>query len=645
MTAKLRSTLLVIAILIATGYPALIVLDQQGLTGAFRFFAADTFYYLSVADHSIGTPFYTADGINPTNGFHPLWQYFLTFSFSNLIAPHDQSGQILFTFLVSLGCTAAGTALFGLALFRLTRSIPLSLLSVAPGAYWIFCSHINGHYGAVWSSINGMESSLSIFLFGLLSYVLLRWELLRRITTPRILVTSALITLIVLSRLDDIFFLPPLALFLLRASPDWKTGFRRIAIAAIIPTIVIGGYMIFNLRYAGTLLPISGIAKSGLSIFASAQVSVGAFVPVAPFIHWDMWQNLTLRIVQIGVPMFIAGLWLAWMRSTRKKTLMEIATVEGYQRWIVGMFGAYVLLKGGYNFVYVAIWNQGHWYFPLSIMIGNMMAARWGIAIVRRIRRAADTGFGMMMETRRHLAWYRVAAIAPAILILATGILLLHTLVKKYPPGYLGYYGIAGMVLGAIALIAGILAIALTIRSARRISAIITARSAFRLNMLAPVAAVIAGAAVIMAANTFIDLKNGTAYNQRYIDLWNNRRGVIAEMRAAGIDGGLLEFDDGILSYSLGIPTLNGLGLTADRDAFLASTRGRLLDTAARRGFHTMASLVYFPYSDSETSSSDRIRDILKHWIPTFRQKIDGWNYSISCRDTLLHISFIDFRR
>jgi hypothetical protein len=50
------------------------VLDRHVI---YNFFAADAYYYLAIAKNTPLRSFATFDGVAPTNGFHPLWQYLL----------------------------------------------------------------------------------------------------------------------------------------------------------------------------------------------------------------------------------------------------------------------------------------------------------------------------------------------------------------------------------------------------------------------------------------------------------------------------------------------------------------------------------------------------------------------------------------
>src|SRR5690606_21675159 len=140
---------------LAAAYPALISLYGQGFPVVFKFFAGDAFYYLAVAEHSIGKPFYTFDGAFPTNGFHPLWQYYLRTAFELLGWQGDHVAQLLFAFFSSVVFVASGTALFALTLLRLTGRPVLAVLGALPGAMYVLFALIDPQYGAPWSFVNG----------------------------------------------------------------------------------------------------------------------------------------------------------------------------------------------------------------------------------------------------------------------------------------------------------------------------------------------------------------------------------------------------------------------------------------------------------------------------------------------------------
>ena len=138
---------------LAVAAPPLIALAADGTLGAFRTLAADAFYYLAVADHSQGAPFHTFDGVHPTNGFHPLWQWLLGAGFAAL-GP-DAAGQVRLSVIASTAATAIGLGLYAAALALRTGRPALALVAAVPGFFYPLVAAMNPHVGAPWSFANG----------------------------------------------------------------------------------------------------------------------------------------------------------------------------------------------------------------------------------------------------------------------------------------------------------------------------------------------------------------------------------------------------------------------------------------------------------------------------------------------------------
>jgi hypothetical protein len=86
-----------------------------------------------------------------------------------------------------------------------------------------------------------------------------------------------------------------------------------------------------------------------------------------------IWQGLAFRSTQLLVPplLFLAAVLVQWRRTGRtdaygstRQRLLLIGPIPI-------IFGTYVLLKAGYNFMNVNFWHQGHWYFACSILVTN----------------------------------------------------------------------------------------------------------------------------------------------------------------------------------------------------------------------------------------------------------------------------------
>lgn len=357
-----------------TAGPPLAAFFEHGSLGIFRYFSADAFYYLAVADHSIGAPFFTFDGSHPTNGFHPLWQWLLAASFAALdLAPER---QIVFTFGVSVALTALGTGLFALVILRRTQRPALALLGAVPGFFYPIVAGLNPHVGSSWSFANGMESSLSVFWLGIL---LTAWTG-RRTLGPgapalNLLISSALLTLVTLSRLDDIFLFAPFLLLVFATAGSRQEGIRRAGLASAIPFVVIGAYLVWNVLAAGSWLPSSGLTKAQ-PLWGLARNGYALVTTLAPFADTregpDVWASEAWRVAQMVLPALLAGWWLATRPLPLRRGESDAA------RWRnapLALLAGYTILKCGYNFSMVSLWHQGEWYYPLCILTFNALLA------------------------------------------------------------------------------------------------------------------------------------------------------------------------------------------------------------------------------------------------------------------------------
>jgi hypothetical protein len=363
-------------ILLMVAYPPLLLTKKSDIAAAFQYFAADTFYYLAVADNSVDMPYFTFDGTQPTNGFHPLWQYYLTIFFKIFDFLRIQNHQIFFAFASSIAFTALGTALFGVTLFRLTNRFSLSLISAVPGIYYLLFSSVMPHYGSAWSSINGMETGCSIFFFGLLVYFLFSDNTINTFSLKRVLGLSLVLTAITLSRLDDIFIFVPFIVYILFLPSRRENKFKLFIAFCLPPLLLIGIYLLYNISYSGMMLPVSGMVKGGsIELIPKIKVLFQAVIPVTLFsADWIYtWKHDTWRVLQLIIPTAAA---LTWLIAGIIRRRGGVFFPTGNRGDMIALLCVYAVLKGSYNIFAVPLWQQGHWYFPLSIMIFNLLAAR-----------------------------------------------------------------------------------------------------------------------------------------------------------------------------------------------------------------------------------------------------------------------------
>jgi len=359
----------------------------------FRYFAADAFYYHTVARNIVELGFPTFDQSFATNGFHPLWQLTLAALYALV---EGAGGSEMFYLYASLALGALAIAgSIGLLASTLTlggRPLPPSFSLIAVGAYgclalpaWLLAyGYLNPHegalplYGTLFSYANGMESAFALFWHAVL---------LRLIADPRwrswgfglAIGTCALLT--TLSRLDHALLVAPvLGYAVVHAERERRrTGDRAAWSAALcacgVFASLLGAYLVINYLYAGSAMPISGSAKSTFPrphlggvrwLFGLVSRS-----PLAPG-----WLDSFCRVAQLVVPALFALAWLAHRPAgTTRRHIQRLWLDEGTDLALsLTAFG--VLLLSAYDFSFVPTGAIGPWYTPVSVVFVSVVVLR-----------------------------------------------------------------------------------------------------------------------------------------------------------------------------------------------------------------------------------------------------------------------------
>jgi hypothetical protein len=535
-----RASVLPAAIItfVFAAYPPIQAALLGGTAAITTFFAADAFYYLSIAANST-FGLYTFDGRAMTNGFHPLWQVLLQLVVGHLTV---QSGlpPIIASFALSIVVASIGLAYIAAALAFATDNIWPALL-LFPGAFYLLSSQIDPRFGSVWSFMNGMESPCSIFFFGLLFYFCIKSRL--QFTSLGLLVLSLLSLGVVFSRLDDIFLPVSFGVwFFLRK--------RKSVILYGIPIFLgLSAYLIFNRLSVGTFLPTSGAVKArglGLvqnlawAVYISAPFTSATLYRLVPKLrHAGGGLPVDYRLAQTLIPMLIAALLLTYRR------LLSWITGE-YKSLFVVLF-SYVLLKGSYNLFFVPWGAQGHWYYAVSILITDLTVC---LAVFRAIGHY-PLRKGIMMTTLLLAAWFSSVT----------------QIWRVLDPKY---------------------------------------QNTINIQMLAR------GQEIRSALSQKVERPR------------------------------IIEFDDGILNYSLSTPTLSGFGLASDPASARALRAKRLLLYASSSGYNVIASANY-PMNVAEGMSSDQLRENLHHWFLITESDLADFDYKVVYIDPITHAFFVEF--
>ena len=531
----------------------------HGLRAVFGAFAADAFVYLSVAANS-HAGFYTFDGVNPTNGFHPLWQVVLQAVFQAFHLGADKPHQLIVAYGLSVALVAAGGIFVAQAVLRWSGSVFAAILTF-PGLFGMWMLFAGWPAGTMWGFMNGMESPASLFFFGLTLLYLSRPNAAPFLTPTAVnrnaLLAMSLLSIgIVFSRLDDVFLAAVFAAWLL-LHRDTPLALRiRAALWFGLP---LGGallaYLAYNTIAVGHALPISAAAKFD---FRTPLLNIGflgsslyALIPDflynpfgagnGDFVIADVnWRN-----AQMLVPMIAARLLLGntgWLGLDRKSAFPAV----------LRPLLIYVLVKGAYNFLFVPLIHQGHWYYTLSITIVNIAAA---LAVVRLCAAWAD----------------RMPAIA---------------------------------------------------------------------RLAAPVAAVATAASLVLYTQGRLDGRN----NALFYDFFVNGPRIAATLESIVPAPRIVEADDGIVSYALGLPTLSGFLFAIDPAGYRAYAQGRFLTEASRRGYNLIGTLYYLRNASAAELTPARIPDTLRARLFNGTDwDLDKFDFTLAYRDKATGATFIRF--
>lgn len=554
----------------AVSFPILSFLIS-GFSAYFKFFAADTFYYLSIASNTSWSTIASFDGTYPTNGFHPIWQFLLKSIFSIGIAQQTQISVVFWLSVVLVGMSASVVA-YALKKSLLIESTWLILLTLTPGFLYFVIALPNSNYGHIWSYANGMESSLSLFFFSLLFlFVVAHDKSLERLNAPIYLIIGFLISLVILTRLDDIFMLAGVMAVLVLSKQKVLEKLRKCIYVSVIPIALVFCYMYFNYQYAGSPMPSSGQAKNGLSVIGNVSHFINSFIPLIPAKDggWLLWNETTWRALHNVIPPIIASLFLSFYfrhyKDPAKKFFVQ------YDKFLVGL-AFYVIFKGLYNFLLVSIWHQGHWYYPISILTANVLVARSASIFMKEY---GVSGLEFNLSPRNLINLLLFSAFVFSVISLS--------IFAEFSP------------LTENRFIIAIISIVLCFISLAGIFFAKKKNIGVRLSYMSMVAALL----IPLVGNSFLSTKEVSLYNRKYEVFFQNRHNIWHALNNLSSDVKLLSFDDGIVAYSLQIPTMSGLGFALDNEAHTAKKQGNLLGIAHSRGYRWLSSLTYMPKFDA----------------------------------------------
>ncbi len=182
----------------------------------------DAYYYFKVAQNISEGPGSTFDGINRTNGYHPLWMLICIPIFA--LARFDLVLPLRILFMVMSGLSVATAIL----LYRLIGKAFMPAIGAVAALYWVFSPDIlNRVYK------QGLETGVAAFFIVLFVYKLYEFEQSWRdqsVTRKDLIVLGVIAALVIFSRLDLVFLAAMAGLWVI---------FRRSALRYLLPLDIV----------------------------------------------------------------------------------------------------------------------------------------------------------------------------------------------------------------------------------------------------------------------------------------------------------------------------------------------------------------------------------------------------------------------
>jgi len=150
----------------------------------------------------------------------------------------------------------------------------------------------------------------------------------------------------------------------------------------------------------------------------------------------------------------------------------------------------------------------------------------------------------------------------------------------------------------------------------------------------------VAGASSVVAILFFCVVYRDPDYNASYARMFEAREELKAHF--SGETPRIIEYDDGIVSFSTGFSAMSGLGFAIDRDAVSWLRSGQILRLAYERGFDHLVSLHYFGTGGlTPESSSEEIRAKLDDTFFLSREATAPFDFEVVYLPSSVPVAFI----
>jgi hypothetical protein len=277
------------------------------------FVSDDAYYYLNVARNIVRGAGSSFDGMDPTNGYHPLWMLCLLPVYRLFGSSADaalRAALVLQVLMVSASLWLAWDT------YRRYRANALSVIAAIALVATLF--------SPIYMMFNGLETDLVILIVVLIVYEDAKRSFLGPHQPPaRLFLFGLLLGLLVLARLDEAFLVVGIAIWSItgRGSPSLPFSARIASLCStywrtvVAFAAVVTPYFLWNFAEFGHLTPISGTLKATFPHVTFRPDLLNSF---APYVVCTLLAGLALiamsRRPEEGIPRpnraLLTGLWI-----------------------------------------------------------------------------------------------------------------------------------------------------------------------------------------------------------------------------------------------------------------------------------------------------------------------------------------------
>lgn len=326
----------------------------------------DAFYYFQIARHIAGGEGSTFDGMNLTNGYHPLWMVILIplFSLFSVGGTND-----VLPIQIALVLSVLVNAATALLVYRITAFVTyVRAARIFALVLWCFNPFL------LYESLNGLETSLSLFFLAAITLYALK---LPKVASMWNLITlGALGGLMALARMDLVFYFIALLLWLV-VRIGVRQGIRDAFIVGSVATVVVSPWFIWNYLTFGMFLT---SASEGNTIINHALVEsdngAGLVTTLKATVYLLLF-HLKETLLRTGAPWVVFALaGVATLLALRSREL--VAQIRTNRPVLLALFGGFILLfvvNAGLRF------TGRTWYF-VSFNLFVVLLSAWVIGRV-----------------------------------------------------------------------------------------------------------------------------------------------------------------------------------------------------------------------------------------------------------------------